>query len=72
MWFVLIAFLIIGLIDLPRLIRQKRRWELAAYIVLFAAAFTTAALQSSGVKLPSPMLAIQEFMKYSLHIYYQP
>lgn len=70
MWYVLIVFLIIAAIDLPKLIRQKRRWELTAYIFLFAAAFIVAALQAKGVKLPSPMLMIDDFMKETLHISY--
>lgn len=70
MIYVIIGFLLIGFIDLPELIKQKKRRELIATASIFLGSLIFWTLHVSGVQIPSPMMIIGNFMKYVLHISY--
>lgn len=69
MSFVVIALLVILLSrDLPQLLRQKKKKDLAVYGILFAGALTVAFLQSVNVDIPSPIKALRYFMSDVLNV----
>lgn len=71
MVFVIIGFALIALIDLPPLIRKGQRREFVTFCILYPVVFAITFLWSAGVKLPSPVAVISDFMKDTLHLYYR-
>jgi uncharacterized membrane protein len=70
--FLLLAvFICIALIEIPKMVRNKHRRELAAFLVFFALAFVLSLLQTAGVKIPSPMKGIEYVVKDILHLGYK-
>lgn len=67
---VLMAFGVFALIDLRRLIKEKRKKELIVYSSMFAAVLTLWILHAAGVKIPSPMIIAGKFLKDVLHLSY--
>jgi predicted cobalt transporter CbtA len=67
---VIIGFALIALFDLPYIIRQKQKRILIIYSVVFIAVLSLAVMLGLGVKLPSSMLVIGDFMKKVLHLSY--
>lgn len=55
----IMTFVVIALLEVPDLIRQKYWRELTVFSFLFAAGFILALLLSFGVKIPSPAKAIE-------------
>ena len=68
----IIAFAIIALMDLPKLIKNKYWYDLAVYSSFFIFALTIAVLQSFGVTMPNPMKGIAFVLKEILHFSYEP
>jgi len=65
------AFVAIALIDMPRLVKNKRyRRELVVYCILLASSFTLALLYFRGVKIPSPIKGVQYLIMDVLHLGY--
>lgn len=69
---VVLAFAGIGAMDVPRMV-QNRRWrDLIAYSVFFALVLALGILVASGVKVPSPIKAIQAFYRDVLGLSFKP
>lgn len=60
---VILIYLIIGLLEILPLIRQKQKKELIIYSVLFSGAFIMSLLLSFGIELPSPAGPIETVVK---------
>ena len=58
---VFLAFAGIGAIDLPDMVRNKRWRDLVVYSIIFLLVLALGVLVASGVKVPSPIKAIQAF-----------
>lgn len=56
---VISAFIFIGWLEIPKMIKKKQRNELATFLVLLAIGFTLSFLQSIDVKLPNPNKGIE-------------
>lgn len=69
---VLLAFAGIGAIDLPDMIKSKQRRDLIIYSVIFVLVFTLGILVAAGVKIPSPIKAIQAFYRDVLGLTFKP
>jgi len=67
----LISFVIIALISVPKLIREKQWRELIVYSGLFAIAVTLSVLLFYGVPVPSPIKGVQYIIKDVLHLNYK-
>ena len=67
---VAVIFIIMALSDFPKLIKDKKWYEVGILSGLYLCVFTLAALQSSGVVLPSPVKGIQSFITNVLHLAY--
>ncbi len=65
---VFIGFAAIAAINLPGMIKKKLWRELAVYSLFFLAVFTLAVLMALGIKVPSPIKAIQAFYRDILHL----
>ncbi|SBW09164.1 conserved hypothetical protein [uncultured Eubacteriales bacterium] len=65
---VLLAFAGIGVADLPEMVKTKRWRDLTIYCVLFLLVLTLGVLIAMGVKIPSPIKAIQAFYRDVLHL----
>jgi len=66
----LIAFALIAIMDLPKLIKEKQRKEIVVYLSLFAFAFTISFLLVIGIQIPSPVTGIKYIVKDILHLNY--
>ena len=64
------VFVCIALLDVPNLIKTKEWKYLAVFSIFFVIAFTMSFLLVIGVDIPSPMLAIQYFLKDVLNLHY--
>ncbi len=60
---VVIAFLLIGIIEIVPMVKENQKKELVLYSVLFAAAFVLSILLSLGVKIPSPSEPIEHLVR---------
>ena len=65
-----IIFIIIGIVDLPKLIKKKQWYDLSVFSIFFLFAFTTALLQTLGVPIPSPVKGAEFVIKDVLHLNY--
>lgn len=61
---IILAYLIIGIIEIIPLIKNKQKKELILYSVTFISAFTLSVLLSLGVKIPSPAKPIEKVVKF--------
>lgn len=69
--FVIVVFMVIALLDVPNLIKSKEWKELAVFSFFFITGFSLAFLIAIGVKLPSPILAVQNFIEEGLNLHYK-
>lgn len=67
----MITFAVIGIIEVPGLVKQKHWRDLAVFSAFFIFAFILALLQSMGIKIPSPIKGIVYLIKDVLHLNYQ-
>jgi len=65
------AYAIIAGVELPYLIKNKRKKELTAFIVLFVLGLTYMILTAAGVPLPKIMPMLDKFFEKVLHIGYE-
>jgi hypothetical protein len=71
MIFLLIAaFIILILIEVPKLVREKSWRELAAYSVLMSIAFVVSLLYTLHIEIPNPVRDTQYLVKSLLHLSY--
>lgn len=59
---VILAYLVIGLIEIIPLIKKGQMKELTLYSVLFLSAFVLSLLLSLGVDIPSPAVPIEKLV----------
>ena len=64
------VFAIIVLIDLPRLIKKKMYRMLVVYGLVYTAAFTLCLLIILDIKVISPIVLANDFLKNVLHLSY--
>ncbi|SHH07956.1 hypothetical protein [Tepidibacter thalassicus] len=57
---VILAYLIIGVIEIVPLLKKNQKKELVLYSITFILAFVISILLSLGVKIPSPAKAIEK------------
>ena len=69
-FFLILGFIIMLLIDLPRLIKKKQLRLFIVYGVLYAATFTLCLMLNLGIQIPSPLVVANDFFKQVLHISY--
>ncbi|SMB87965.1 hypothetical protein SAMN00017405_1804 [Desulfonispora thiosulfatigenes DSM 11270] len=60
---IILAYLIIGVLEIYPLIEQKKKKELIAYSLTFSIAFVMSLLLSLGVEIPSPVYPIENAVK---------
>jgi len=68
--FVIAVFIVIGLLDVPNLIKSRQWKELVVFSLLFITGFSLSFLMAIGVKLPSPILAAQDLIENVLNLHY--
>lgn len=68
---VVLAFLIIGYFNVPKLIRAKEWRELTVFLALYAFGMTLSILLIIGVTIPSPIKGAQYILKDVLHLNYK-
>lgn len=56
---VILAYLIIGVLEVTPLVMNKQKKELTLFSILFGTAFVMSILLSLGVKIPSPAKPIE-------------
>lgn len=66
----IIAFIIVALFDVPRLMKKKYRRELMVYCVFLTVAFVLSLLQILDIRIPSPMRGITYLFINILHLNY--
>lgn len=67
---VIVIFILLALSDFPKLIKDKKWYEVSVLSCFYVFVFTLAALQSFGVILPSPAKGIQKIIIDVLHLGY--
>ncbi len=67
---VILVFVILALSDFPRLIKNKKWYEVTVLSCFYVFVFILAALQSFEVILPSPAKGIENFIVNVLHLGY--
>ena len=60
---IILAYLIIGIVEIIPLIKNRQKKELILYSIIFISAFTLSILLSLGVKIPSPAKPIEKVVK---------
>ncbi|WP_053955687.1 hypothetical protein [Inediibacterium massiliense] len=60
---IILAYLIIGVLEIVPLVKKKQKKELILYMTLFLTAFVMSILLSLGVKIPSPAKPIERVVK---------
>ena len=65
---VIAGFAGIAVIDIPGLIKKKLWRDLAIYMAVFLPVLGLAVLAALGIKVPSPIKAIQGFYRDVLHL----
>jgi len=68
LFLVLFGFAAMAAADLPDMIRNKLWRDVAIYSVIFLFVLVLAVLMAQGVKVPSPIKAIQAFYRDVLHL----
>ncbi|MCG8500524.1 MAG: hypothetical protein MJB12_08985 [Firmicutes bacterium] len=63
---VILAYALIGFIEIVPLVQKKQRKELVLYSVTFGLAFIISLLLSLGVKIPSPARPIERLVLFIL------
>jgi len=66
-----LAFLVIGYFNVPKLIRAKEWRELTVFSALYAFGITLSILLIIGVTIPSPIKGAQFIIKDVLHLNYK-
>jgi hypothetical protein len=67
----IIALIIIAIVDLPKLRKQKELRDLIIYCVFFTSALVLVILLSFDVKIPSPIKGAQYLIKDIFHMSYK-
>lgn len=67
---IFVLFILLGLSDFPKLVHEKKWYDVSVLSCYYVFIFTLAALQSFGVILPSPIKGIQKFIIDILHLGY--
>jgi hypothetical protein len=67
---VIAVFLLLALSDFPKLIKEKRWYEVSVLSGFYLLTMTLSLLYTAGVTLPSPVKGIQHFIVDVLHLGY--
>ncbi|RKD22146.1 hypothetical protein SAMN02745883_00952 [Caminicella sporogenes DSM 14501] len=65
---IILAYIIIGIIEILPLIKRNQKKELAVYLITFIGAFVISLLLSLGVKIPSPAKPLEKAVKAIINI----
>lgn len=68
---VIMGFAGIAALDLPDMVKNKRWRDLTVYSVIFLLVLVLGVLLASGVKVPSPIKAIQAFYRDILSLSFE-
>jgi hypothetical protein len=68
--FVIVIFIILALSDFPKLIKEKKWYEVTVLACFYVFVATLSVLHTAGVTLPSPVKGIQSFIVNVLHLGY--
>jgi len=60
---VIVAYIIIGVIEIVPMIKKNQKKELVLYAITFGGAFVLSVLLSLGVKIPSPAKPIEKIVQ---------
>jgi len=60
---VIIAYGIVGIIEIPPLVKKGQRKEFILYSIFFIAAFLISLLLSLGIEIPSPAVPIERAVR---------
>lgn len=72
MIFPLIAvFIVLVLLEVPKLLRERNWRGLSVYAILMGIAFTISVLLTTGINMPMPGRVLQQFLKDYLHLNYK-
>lgn len=71
MAYVILIFLVISWIEVPSLVKEKKKKELVLVSFILCLGFVLSILYVLGINLPSPIVAIENFLKNVLHLGYQ-
>jgi len=66
---IILAYGIIGFLDITPLIKESKSKELRIYISMFVIAFVISILLGLGIQLPSPSKPIEKVVEYMLNIF---
>ena len=69
-FFLIVAFIIIGLMDIPRLVELKWRKELVGFILLLVLTLGMSLMYAWGIKIPSPIKGAAFIIRDVLHMGY--
>lgn len=69
-FWVIVVFAAIAVAELPYLIKNKRKKELALFSVIFLIGFVTSILISLKINVTSPVMLLDDFLEKVLHIGY--
>ncbi len=69
-FFLIVAFIIIGLMDIPRLVELKWRKELVGFILLLVLTLGMSLMYAWGIKIPSPIKGAAFIIRDVLHLGY--
>lgn len=67
---VILIFTILGLSDFPKLVKEKKWYEVSVLFGFYLFVCTLSVLQSYGIVLPSPIRGIEHFIVNVLHLGY--
>ncbi len=70
MLYVLVVFIIVGFMDLGGLIKSNKKKELKVTFLVMAIALILSSLYALDYRLPSPMLALDKFVREVLGVGY--
>ncbi len=68
--FVIVIFLFMALSDFPKLIKEKKWYDVSVLSGFYVFVMTLAVLHTAGIILPSPAKGIQKFIVNVLHLGY--
>ena len=68
----LAAFIVVALINVPGLVREKRWKDLWVYSGVYVLTLTISVLMVLGVQIPSPIMGIEYLFENVLHLSYAP
>ena len=69
--FLFSAFTVMIWLDLPKLIKEKSKKDIAIFCILYIIAFIVAFLQVKGVDIPSPVKALRYLMEDVMHLNFE-